>query len=65
MYKCYITARGNTFYIKFIINKNIIVITSNVHDAFLSKVIINIQCETLFPKHKSRVLCTGIHIYKT
>ena len=31
--------------------------TSNAHDVFLSKVNINIQCETLFPKHKSRVVC--------
>ena len=32
---------------------------------FLSKVIINIQCETLFPKHENGIVCTGIHIYKT
>ena len=37
----------------------------NAHDVFLSKVIKNIKCETLFPKHKRRVVCTGIHIYKT
>ena len=37
----------------------------NAHDVLLAKVIINIQCETLFPKHNSRVVCTGIHIYKT
>ena len=39
--------------------------TSNAHDAYLAKVIINIQCKTLFPKHKSRLVCTGIHIYET
>ena len=39
--------------------------TSNAHDAFLSKVIIKIQCEALFPKNKSIAESTGIHIYKT
>ena len=37
--------------------------TSNAHDVFLSKVNINIQCETLFPKHKSRVVCIYADLY--
>ena len=37
--------------------------TSNAHDVFSSKVIILIQCETLLPKHKSRVVCISAYWY--
>ena len=60
--KCYITAWANTYFISSLCSINFIIVM-NAHDVFLSKVIINIQCETLFPKHNSRVVCTGIHIY--
>ena len=64
--KCYITAWANTYSISSLCSINIIIVmTSNAHDVFLSKVVNNIQCETLFLKHKSRVVSTGIHIYKT
>ena len=38
----------------------------NVHDVFLSKMIINIQCETLFSKDQNikAELCVLVYIFK-